>query len=149
MGARLEKKKTRLPGVWNVAGKAWGWSHIIRSRLPFWGAGRLWSKSEQDCTGGESNSRLCFSLPTVAQFAARPMCTCEPEDEKASSLTLGDELRYKPAIGKKKKKKELHNWLALSVGWAPTSCWTSLKPCGVAWVSGSLRAYLDGFCAAE
>lgn len=43
-------------------------------------------------------------MPTVAQFAARPMCTCEPEDEKASSLTLGDELRYKPAIGKKKKK---------------------------------------------
>lgn len=52
---------------------------------------------------GGSNSKLCFSLPTVAQFAARPMCTCEPKDEKASSLTLGDELRYKPAKGKNKK----------------------------------------------
>lgn len=61
---------------------------------------------------GGSNSKLCFSLPTVAQFAARPMCTCEPKDEKASSLTLGDELRYKPAKGKNKNKK-----------WSSTTDW--------------------------
>lgn len=39
--------------------------------------------------------------------------------------------------------------MALSVGRASTSCRTALKPCGVARVSGSLKAYLDGSRAAE
>lgn len=41
---------------------------------------------------------------SLASAAAWPVCTCELEDEKAESHTLGDELRYRPAVGKKKKK---------------------------------------------
>lgn len=59
------------------------------------------------------NSRLCFSLPTVAQMAsavARPMCSCEREDEKASSLTLRDKLQHKPAKGKRERERETTDW---------------------------------------
>lgn len=143
-GAQRKKKQT--PMSLKCSWRAWGWSHIIRSRLPFGGTlpvGHSVSKLHR----GKVIVRGVFLAysSSLASAVAWLMCTCEHKDEKAASHTLGDELWYKPTVGKKK----LHHGLALSAEWGSTRCWTASKPSAGARFNGSLKAYHDGFCATE